>query len=723
MRRPSAHLPRHTAAALVALASAGCCSLTEIESILAPPRVGEDEAREIRALLDEPPAAVPRAVPDLGKVDLASATRCDVLDPSRCLLPFPNDFFTVPDAATDTGRRVRFAPGSMPVNRQGRGIDPDAWSANDGFSQGSMALTFVPGLDLEATGAPSIVDLSRSLDPDSPIVWIDATTGDPQLFWAELDAQAADPRTRALILRPAISLEQGKRYIVALRRLRNADGETLPPGRAFEIYRDRIDHGAPEIEARRPHMEDLFERLQAAGIERDDLFLAWDFTVASTRNTSERLLHMRDEAFAALAGEAPHFEVLCKEDLCRGAGCKIARRVWGSYRVPSFLLGDGGPGSRLRLGDDGLPVRSGDFTAYFSCIVPDRAFAEPARLSLYGHGLLNSLDEISSGDVEDMASEHNIVFCATNWSGLSVPDILQAVRFLRDASEFPAIADRLHQGILNTLFLGRLMIHPDGLVSHGAFQGPGGSPLLDIRHLFFDGNSQGTVIGGAAVAVAQDWTRATLGVPGMNYSLFLNRSALFAEPEFEVPGVDLPSFQEIFQKSYPEELDRPLVLALVQMLWDRAELNGHARHLTRDPYPDTPAHTVLLHQAFGDRSLPNVATEVLARTIGARLVEPALRPGRDPRPDPFFAFEEVSELPFSGSAYVVWDDGSCPTPLDNTAPPKEDDPHEVVRRQASARLQKSEFLKPDGRVIDVCGGEPCTACGGEPCETFCNDIP
>src|SRR5262249_19531875 len=33
---------------------------------------------------------------------------CDFLDPSVCLYPFPNDWFTVPDATTDTGRRVSF---------------------------------------------------------------------------------------------------------------------------------------------------------------------------------------------------------------------------------------------------------------------------------------------------------------------------------------------------------------------------------------------------------------------------------------------------------------------------------------------------------------------------------------------------------------------------------------------------------------------------------------
>src|SRR5207249_5788063 len=112
----------------------------------------------------------------------------------------------------------------------------------------------------------------------------------------------------------------------------------------------------------------------------------------------------------------------------------------------------------------------------------------------------------------DMANEHDFVFCATRWIGLSEEDIANAVSVLGDLSRFPSIADRLQQGILDTLFLGRLMIAGDGLASNPAFQSQGMS-VIDIRELFFDGNSEGGIVGGAATAVAQDWTRAAIGVP------------------------------------------------------------------------------------------------------------------------------------------------------------------------------------------------------------------
>jgi hypothetical protein len=40
-------------------------------------------------------------------------------------------------------------------------------------------------------------------------------------------------------------------------------------------------------------------------------------------------------------------------------------------------------------------------------------------------------------------------------------------------------------------------------------------------------------------------------------------------------------------RSYPDETERPLVLNLIQMLWDRGEPNGYAHRITTNPLPDT----------------------------------------------------------------------------------------------------------------------------------------
>src|SRR5439155_12930564 len=114
---------------------------------------------------------------------------CDPLDPAVCLQPFPNDYFTVADPSTDTGRRVNFDVTAMPRNIAGNPIRPDDWNRNDGFSPGQEIVTKVPGLDtqqaLANTGAVPITDIARTYDDGAPIVVIDAATHQRHLIWTE----------------------------------------------------------------------------------------------------------------------------------------------------------------------------------------------------------------------------------------------------------------------------------------------------------------------------------------------------------------------------------------------------------------------------------------------------------------------------------------------------------------------------------------------------------
>jgi len=62
------------------------------------------------------------------KVDVSNAKRCDfLLGGTECLAPFPNDYFTVADKKSHTGRRVHLALASMPANSKGVHIDPQWW--------------------------------------------------------------------------------------------------------------------------------------------------------------------------------------------------------------------------------------------------------------------------------------------------------------------------------------------------------------------------------------------------------------------------------------------------------------------------------------------------------------------------------------------------------------------------------------------------------------------
>ena len=322
---------------------------------------------------------------------------------------------------------------------------------------------------------------------------------------------------------------------------------------------------------------------------------------------------------------------------------------------------------------------------------PPRGAEPAARIALYGHGLLGSYREVTAGNVRDMAQEHDMVFCATYEIGMSEQDIGFAAQVLQDFSLFPGIADRLQQGMLDGLYLGRLMIHPSGLSTNPAFAG-----LLDTQRLYYDSNSQGAIFGGGLAALAPDFTRGVLGVAGMNYSVLIPRSK------------DFNRFLPVMTGAYPSQLDRTLIFAMIQGLWDRGETDGYANHITRDPLPDTPSKRILIEVAVGDQQVSQIQAEVEARTIGARAYQPAFEAGRTWEKEPLFGIAPLRRG-FRGSGIVFWDSGS-PLPPQGSVPPRRGrDPHEDPRATPANRLQKSRFLRPGGVISNVCGGKPCRA--------------
>jgi hypothetical protein len=245
------------------------------------------------------------------------------------------------------------------------------------------------------------------------------------------------------------------------------------------------------------------------------------------------------------------------------------------------------------------------------------------------------------------------------------------------------------------------MLNPKGLASNSAFQ-LAGHPIIDTSHLYYDGNSQGGIEGGLTTAVSPDFRRAVLGVTGMDYgNLLIQRSTDFAP------------FKLLLEGKYPDPSLYPVITDLLQQLWDRGDPDGYAPQMTSHPLPDTPSHVVLLQIAYGDFQVSMYAGVAEARTIGARVYEPALDPSRSRDANLLFGLKPIGSFPFSGSALEIWDSGPGrvqPPPVGNvppTAGPTNKDPHEDPRDTPSAQQQISAFLQPDGAVIDVCGGRPC----------------
>ena len=640
-----------------------------------------------------------------------AATACDPFASKACLMPFPNDMnLTVKDRKTATGLRLKLPAKAMPANKDGKRITVGDYNRLDGFSPGQSIVVRIKGLqNQEAFNRSRLVplsDMGRSFTRRAGVVVINARTRKRQLIYAELDANAKRAEDKMLLIHPGENFDEGERYIVALRNLRTSSGKQIKPSKGFRALKN--GNGPQRL---RKRYRGIFKTLDRAGIKKGDLTLAWDFTVASEKGLTARMLHIRDNAFAQLGdrdladgkveGRAPQYTITNVVD---NPDPRILKRISGTFQVPCYLNRPGcPPGSSFNYASkskDALPAqRPGNMqTAKFECAIPVAAATAPSHAALYGHGLLGTANQIDENNIRDMSQEHDFTFCATEWSGMATEDVPNAIELLGELSGFASFPDRLQQGFVNQMYLGRLFIHPQGLTANPVFAG-----LVNPSRLYYDGNSQGGILGTALTAMAPDYTRAVLGVPGINFSVLLTRSS------------NWDTYGAVFNPGYPRQSERPLALALINLLWDRGEGNGWAHHVTNDPPADTPKHRVLMQVAVGDFQVTTYQADVLARTVGASAYKPAFRPGRSLERVPLLGIPKLEDDPFGGSAIVYYDNGPVrpdgstgngPAVLQNTPPREGKDPHSAPRSDPAARRQKAEFLVT-GNVRDVCGAKPC----------------
>jgi hypothetical protein len=377
--------------------------------------------------LEHGPDAV--AVRSFEIADLENPDECEVLNNASCLLPYPSSRFLDQDPSTLTGLRMNLPQAGFPTV-VGDPLDADVYNVDhvlDGFSPTAQILMHFPsGVDLEASNAsrllpPGVTPVSppyvdtrtyddTSLQATSPTLLIHADTGEQILHFVELDARAEGaeiPGRQALIMRPGIGLTPGERYIVAIRDLVDEGGAPVEPEPPFAVLRDWRFTDIAAINERRVYYEfKIFPQLAAAGVAREDLILAFDFTVQSEENLTGQVISMRDQALTWLAGQgSPTFSVdSVEENDCTVPDETVWRIVRGTYQVPLFLTLD--PAATvnslgvLNVDPSGNPVQNGltdpPFTIGIPCTVLDEGGPTVHPIVL-GHGLFGEGDGMVAG--------------------------------------------------------------------------------------------------------------------------------------------------------------------------------------------------------------------------------------------------------------------------------------------------------------------------------------
>jgi hypothetical protein len=681
-------------------------------------------------------------------VALQNPDTCEVLNDAECLLPYPSSRFLVADAQTATGYRLAIPAAGLP-KLNGPPLSPDPLNRLDGFSPTDQILMHFPqGVDLERSNAsrllppgccgqpagPPWIDTrtadARSLDPDSPTVLLDAETGDRVLHWLEPDAHAnGDPARQALILRPGVSLVPGHHYIVAMRNLTAPDGTPVQAEAAFAALRDQRPTNIDAIESRRASFETIFSTLASFGIARNDLVLAFDFVVQSDPQLTAAMLSMRDQAFAWLdtVESNPDEKPFTIENVqtfdCTQPNAVVWREVAGTFQSPLYLTrdpNDSGVGF-LNLGADGMPMQNGFTAASFTISIPCSALAADGPVPhplVLGHGLFGRGSDMVKGipRLAGTVVPWTYIAGATDWRGLSgldagwvVTDIIGVGQ--THLNDFSALPDRLRQGMLNTLVLGRMMKR--GLFNRDAddFRTPSDVPVFrgpDVE-MFYYGISLGGIMGTFFSAVTPDVERFGIDVPAINFSCLLQRSDDFGQFQTLLANLGLT-----------DPMQTLLGLQLLHEVWVAGEPAGYARHVTADPLPGSGGpKRIMMTSAWLDKQVSNQCSEIEARTLGLPNLVPAslqrALPGIPDRTGPL----DSAYVMFDTGAFDLFDPADQPfiPPLANLIPSPVCDPHSDRPRIPDGIKMLANFLQPDGQVANFCNdlcdaGEPAEIAGG-----------
>ncbi len=615
-----------------------------------------------------------------------------------CLLPYPSDFFLTTDATMPAGKRVRISQAAALRTRRDAVVDFTQTHPVDGFSHHQPILVyFQQGVSTEGVLFHTD-DPTRSLQPSSKVVLLDAETGKPVPVWAEVDLNTTEPSEQAFIIRSFERLQNQHRYIVALQGLLSPAqaGQAampLPAPSGFARLRDRQAGSTPELAAMATRYEsEIFAPLARFGMERAQLQLAWDFTTSSEAVNTRDLDAIRADVLPKLQAKPPLVTVTSVVENDPSKNPNIWLRLEGTLRVPLYL-DSSAVGAKLHRDARGQVLQNGETEVPFTLQVPHSAKPadmnfEPARILEYGHGFFGLREEINYSFMRGYTNEGRYVAVAVDWWGMSEPDLDQVTQ---DAVNSPGTAfdfvDRLHQAMVNMIALSYAVKGPLAQVPElRRF----GKPLFDPDKLYYYGISQGAIFGVTMLSHNPVLDRAVLSVGGGPYSLMMSRSA---------------SYQMLYGL-LTTQLATPLsymkFMALSQSTWDRVDPVTYAPHLLKQPYPGSPANRHILMQiGIGDHSVNNLASHIVARAVGVPLF--------DPSPAPIWGLSTVSAP--ADDALVLVDFKLDPAKLPGTycrvpTESEKNNVHEGVRRHPKIKQQIDQFFQPTGQIQNTCAG-PC----------------
>ena len=616
-----------------------------------------------------------------------------------CLLPYPSDFFRVPDATLPSGFRLDTGV-AQPVPGRPLNTDVNFQFPIDGASEIPTLVTFFPE-PVSASGFAGLLDdPAKSTQASSNVLIIEADTGKLVAHFVDLDPRATDPSRQAIVIHVIEGLKEKTRYVVAIHGVTHPDGSPVSAPEGFRRLRDGQVVGDVALGDLAAHFSnDIFPVIKKAGIETSQLQMAWDFTVGSDARRRGDMLQVRALTLAWLAQNTPAVAIT---QVTPTPDADTWLQVQGTVTGPMFLESTE-PEAKLHRDASNQVAQNGTVDFPFTAEVPVSVRDQygPGLAMAYGHGFFGKRDEVTYDSTRNVAEDLHAVLFGIDWWGMSFPDAVPLAANLVD-HPYKALdlADRVHQGMANWLVMTAAMRGPLREVAPFTrpASGPGfeaapdggsnvGDAIYGTEAVYF-GISQGHILGGTMTALNPDFHRIVLQMGGVGFTHMMSR----AEP--------FNSFLGFADQAFPDKLEEAKYLATLQPQFDRFDPATYAPLVVQQPLPETPAdRRVLLQNGLGDDEVPNLGTFLDARMLGIPLATPA--------PTSVYGLDEAS-MPVAGSGLALYDFGISLEAQYGSAIPGtvENGVHEQLRQEPSALAQMAEFYA-NGDIANFCDGGPC----------------
>lgn len=528
---------------------------------------------------------------------------------------FPDDWWTVDDATTATGLRIRF---ELPPFGDARdavlgGIarslaDRDGWSP-----VGPIVLAFSHAVERSLLPA----DEAGSVDPLAPVALFDADPASPG-YGARVpysiearDDLAPDGSTEhALLLYPATTLRASGRYALVVTRRLVVAGDAARPFAASEFFAAVLeppsaadDAATVKVRGLVAPLLDFVETAPAVPMPREDVALAVRISTRSTLRDPADLVSIKQDAL----GAAP--PALTVQSVTTTAARTLVVR--GTLALPDYL-GAADSGTITRDGA-GRPTPGRVEAVPFLMTLPAQALAGPVPIVIYQHG--------SPGSPNELLGTNNEFLDDAGYALVGIQDAANR-RFGANSASITGAS------LVNIIGFGRLplvdfLTHANLMYLLRALEGiaatdwlPAGAPdgraELDTTKLLYRGISFGAHHSLGFLPFAPEITAAASVVgSGRVFETSLHQIDFFGS---------LAELQGFLPTTRPTDFF--VGLAALQNDQDRQDSYFLARHFYRErlAIPGVPAGalppSLLWIEGIGDHVVPNNATRAAAEELG-----------------------------------------------------------------------------------------------------------